>query len=492
MMYNPELGQVFTAPAVADYMVGLFSIPKDARILDPCFGGGAFLRALAKAGRKNVVGYEIDSYWHEKTAAEFPDYRLRCCDFLRVDTSSKFSGIIMNPPYIRHEKINDLSAYGISKDRLFTDPLFCDLPKTANLYMFFILKAMDLLSEDGELIAIFPNSWMLARGGKRFRALLERSVDITEQIDFYGTVFEDNAQVEVSVLKMVKTDVRHVTNVSQMKVRHGMLAHDARDEISLSLPLPAGFHQYARVRRGITTGCNAFFINPDLDLDASSYLQPILSSPKDYTGYNTSKARFDTLLCVDESAWSNAKVGEYLEAWKMRILETGTPKTLYEKIRANKPWFELHPFPCDGILFSYFVRSDMKFTLNTSGALVRDNFYIIYPREGMDPFLLVALLNNDFTFYQLERSGKRYGDGLLKIQRYDIEALAFPDVSDFSERQIRQLTAYGRDLVDTGSPRLIEEITSVIAESLGLPFSMVKEAYENEKRSRLERVSCLM
>ena len=45
-----DLGQIFTTGNVASYMVNLFTIPKDARIIEPCFGEGAFLRALTDSG----------------------------------------------------------------------------------------------------------------------------------------------------------------------------------------------------------------------------------------------------------------------------------------------------------------------------------------------------------------------------------------------------------------------------------------------------------
>lgn len=54
-----------------------------------------------------------------------------------------------------------------------------------------------------------------------------------------------------------------------------------------------------------------------------------------------------------------------------------------------------------GIVFSYFVRNDMKFIMNNLGYLVRDNFYII--KAQIDEYLMFALLNNYYTYYQLEK-----------------------------------------------------------------------------------------
>ena len=42
-----DLGQVFTKGNVAQYMVSLFDLSKEAEIMDPCYGAGSFLDALA-------------------------------------------------------------------------------------------------------------------------------------------------------------------------------------------------------------------------------------------------------------------------------------------------------------------------------------------------------------------------------------------------------------------------------------------------------------
>ena len=65
----------------------------------------------------------------------------------------------MNPPYIRQEKIDDLARLGITKEKLRKDKIYEPLPSTANMYMYFIFKALDLLKEEGELIVIL--SWQL-------------------------------------------------------------------------------------------------------------------------------------------------------------------------------------------------------------------------------------------------------------------------------------------------------------------------------------------
>ena len=137
-----------------------------------------------------------------------------------------------------------------------------------------------------------------------------------------------------------------------------------------------------------------------------------------------------------------------------------------------------------GIVFSYFVRNDMKFIMNNLGCPVRDNFYIIKPQ--IDEYLMLALLNNFFTYYQLEKNGKKYGAGLLKLQRYDIEALKFPDISSFSIDDKVELVNLAKDLVYTGNKINIIKITEIMAKYSKESFEMITNMYEKIRKFRLE------
>ena len=72
-----DLGQVFTRLPVARYMTSLFSINKESKILDPCFGEGAFLSALANDGWNHIYGYEIDSALYEKCKNKYQKHKLK-------------------------------------------------------------------------------------------------------------------------------------------------------------------------------------------------------------------------------------------------------------------------------------------------------------------------------------------------------------------------------------------------------------------------------
>ena len=299
-----DLGQVFTDRVVANYMVSLLFEVSNDRILEPCFGGGAFLEACKEAGYKNVYGCEIDEKLYKEVVNEYPDYKLLNVDFLNYNPYEVFDGIIMNPPYIRQEKIDDLECLGISKKKLRRNSIYQGLPSTANLYMYFIIKAIDLLKDRGELVVIFPSSWMNARSGQSFKELLVSRTWIEREIYICGEIFEKDALVDVVILKLIKdsnpTEKKDV-KPEYLELTDGKLkevvGHSEEFVLNLSVP----FSKYSSVRRGLTTGWNTMFINPQgVRLDAEECITKIISSPKAVHGYSTSSAETDNLLMIPQ------------------------------------------------------------------------------------------------------------------------------------------------------------------------------------------------
>ena len=479
-----DLGQIFTRQVVAKYMTSLFDLPKDAAVLDPCFGAGAFLEALKSDEFKNVTGCELDTTLYEIQKNKFAEYKLLNQDFLQFESSEGFDGIIMNPPYIRQEKINELQYLGITKEKIRKNLIFNTLPSTANMYMYFILKAMDLLKTNGQLVVIFPSSWLNTKSGHQFKKALLKTGKIEKVIYLHGDVFEKEALVDVVILKVVKTTAVLETIEEHLEVVGKDIESIILKREGIKTVFECAFDKLASIQRGMTTGYNQMFINPDIK-DSGAYFKKIISSPKNLIGYSTDNAKLDQLLdCTGEDLSEQVKI--YLDVWKKKILTDGKPKTLLAKIQNGQNWYSIRTVPSRGIIFSYFVRNDMKFILNDSEKFVRDNFYIIRPY--VDKLLMMALLNNYYTFYQLEHFGKRYGAGLLKLQRYDLERLTFPFVDQISDDDITKLKNLAHRLVVSGNSDLIEEITKVLSVYSAVDNKTIEKEYREIKKQRLEGI----
>lgn len=192
-------------------MVSLFTLPQKAKVLDPCFGKGVFLDALDRDARYIMEGIEIDRNNYNFYLHRVPrQCTLLNGDFFSTDSRRRFDGIIMNPPYIRQEDIDNLKEYGISKERL-REKVGAAVDSKANLYMYFVLYALKLLRDQGELIAIFPNSWEKSKSGEAFKRALDSTCTIEQHISVSGKPFIGSPIVDVSILKFKKTDREETT-----------------------------------------------------------------------------------------------------------------------------------------------------------------------------------------------------------------------------------------------------------------------------------------
>lgn len=481
-----DLGQVFTKKEVADLMVSFLEKDADASLLDPCFGGGVFINSAIQFGYKDIDGYEIDRNLYEDVKGKHPFLNLRNENFLQASECKKYDGIVMNPPYIRHEKINDLESIGITKKILSEEDIFLSLPSSANLYMYFIIKSLYLLKNEGDLVVVFPSSWLLSKNGRSFEKTIYSMCSLIKQIHISGELFEKYAMVDVIVLHLRKSKIKYPVIINNASLINGVISFEENKEIEerLELGFSASFPEIAKIRRGLTTGNNEMFINPPLSINTyKDHIKKIISSPKSISGYSTINANLDNILLPDSDI-DNIEVEKYIYKWRENILSLESPKTLFNKIKnGSEDWYKLKDIDSKGIVFSYFVRNDIKFIYNDYGHLVRDNFYIIYPK--IDPLLAFALLNNYYTFYQLEKLGKKYGSGLLKLQKYDIEELVFPDINNFSKKDVLILKKLSEKLIKENYTQCINEITEVISSYSKISSSRIKISYFKVKSHRL-------
>jgi tRNA1(Val) A37 N6-methylase TrmN6 len=483
---NIDLGQIFTKPFLAAYMVNLFTLNSKSTILDPCFGSGVFIDSILSETDFIPYGYEIDKDLFDSYHPQKPIKTLQNSDFLLANHTIKYDGIIMNPPYIRHEKIDTMFKYGISKEKLREAEIFSKLPKTANLYMYFIVKAIDLLKPNGELIVIFPESWLNARSGKNFRQILESKCSVAKRIHVAGRAFEKEALVEVVILKLIKAVSIVDCSPSYVRIKNNRITKRRLKKIKINTSCCVPFAQYATVRRGITTGNNSVFINPKIkSSNCSGTLCDIISSPKMINGYSTVGAKLDKLLLLEKGRDIDTTTTKYLQKCEKEMLAKYTPKTLAMKITKGEPWYYLDKIDCTGIVFGYMIRNSMRFMINNQGYLVRDNFYIISPK--IEKYLLFSLLNNYYTFAQLEISGKKYGGGLLKLQKYDIDGIMLPDITIMTTKDKQNLSQLACKLSKEHDKNIIDRITDIISHYMDNDFQSIKSQYNLLKTTRLER-----
>lgn len=195
--HRKQFGQYFTPPRVASLMAS-WSLGNDPRsILDPAIGTGALVRACIDAGTSAaIVAYEKDAqiikYCDVPSRVE-----VRHQDFLLCESPERFDAVVMNPPYVRHR---EFEGYESVRTALSLRTGYI-IPPSANMYIYFSVKATLKLNAAGRAALLIPTEWMNSNFGVSFKKyLLERGL-LREIVLFSGcsNVFED-ALTTASVL----------------------------------------------------------------------------------------------------------------------------------------------------------------------------------------------------------------------------------------------------------------------------------------------------
>lgn len=97
-----------------------------------------------------------------------------------------FDIVLANPPYIRQELIKDLKptlkkVYGQT------------FSGTADIYVFFYLRALQLLNHGGMLVFISSNKWFRAGYGEKLRSLIAKTISVQTILDFHDLPVFDSA-----------------------------------------------------------------------------------------------------------------------------------------------------------------------------------------------------------------------------------------------------------------------------------------------------------
>lgn len=208
-----KYGQYFTIDLIADFMVTLISHPKDSKVIEPSCGKGVFLDNLIKHGFTNLSAYEIDTTLGAKY--EFIKFK----SFLAVPTSEKYSVVIGNPPYIRWKNLEPEL-----KEELKKYPLWNKYFNSLCDYLFiFILKSIEHLENNGEIIFICTEYWMNTTHSITLRNYMCQNGYFTEIYHFKETPLFEKVTASFIIFKFIKAQKKKETiTLYQYNKEHGL------------------------------------------------------------------------------------------------------------------------------------------------------------------------------------------------------------------------------------------------------------------------------
>jgi hypothetical protein len=469
-----DKGQFWTPSWVAQPMV-TYSAQGAEGIFDPGVGRGAFAKATAQVahleGRSLAfAGSEVDPEILTSVRQEEPNTpwlsKVRREDFLTRKSVPVQFGIVANPPYIRHHRL-DAARKAELRALLQHDAPGLALDGRAGLHVYFLVHALALLRPGARLSFIVPAD--LAEGV--FASALwtwvstHFALEAVWRFDPAATPFagvDTNPLVlcirrappqptytlatvhapEEAVLRdwvtagfpAVESPVLSATRVDLAPALVDGISRDpAPSTAQGDLPLSV----FAKTERGIATGDNEFFFLTAAQIRAKGLPQDAftraIGRTSDAQGGVLTLADLDRLESKGRPTWLlnlDRPDPLTLPGALQGYLAVGEHKGLPQRplIAQRKPWYRMERRKAPYWLFAYLGRRDVRFIRNEAGIVPLTGFLCVSPRLDTPAFLtaLSQALADPRTLANLARVGKTYGAGAIKVEPRGLERLAIP------------------------------------------------------------------
>jgi len=245
-----NLGQYFTtSPLLQDAVFELIQNAPSV-ILEPSMGRGDLIQHVSsKTPNTRFDCYEIDpSITFLEGKAE---YNLTIGDFLTQQIDRKYDTIIGNPPYVKQ--------------------------KTRNLYVDFIARCSQLLSDTGELIMIVPSDVFKMTSSISVLSEMFATGCITDIVHPHDERLFKGATIDVIVFRYVKGGQMDTTGCLRYNRRSKSYYYN---DFLYLFPLTTVFstetiESMFSIHVGIVSGCESVFKNPIGDTDVITDISDI-------------------------------------------------------------------------------------------------------------------------------------------------------------------------------------------------------------------------
>jgi len=233
----------------------------------------------------------------------------------------------------------------------------------------------------------------------------------------------------------------------------------------------------AQVRRGFTTGANEFFY---LDEDSvtewgveSCFLERVVKGPKECRRIivNPKEMSLRLFMChEDRSQLKGTLALEYVK-WGESQGFNKRPTC-----RGRARWWDLGQRDKAQINVNYLVDRVMRFFFSEQGFFVSDNFQEVHPKHK-DKYQLAVSANSSILQLSANIAGRaNFGDGLMKIQTYEVADLMILNPSLLGEKDCRTALAVAERLDLEDDDR--RTLDSIVFDALGLTQGERDAVYE--------------
>ena len=451
-----RLGTFFTPPDVVNQMVAvatkqLTTVPR--LVVDPGAGVGAFSVAAARqwptcpveAVDTNVVTLGLLGIraQHERMPDRIGLVRADYLQWIQerpkgVNSPTLFLG---NPPYTRHQTLSaatkDLAAEAAG-----------DLidSRLAGLAAYFAAATLRALGPEDSMCMVLPASWAEATYGRRMRSWLWEATDRAVAVQFFPTQSEVFPGTRVAAMILAVGPSSGAPNADFEIARIDAQARPASEPVQLcdrTGPVPATFQvpqtakrgtrtssdrdtvalgEIARVRRGVATGANEFFLINDkrrAELGTPPTV-PTVRRLRHVVGSTLDQDEHDRIGAEGHPRWLldlrnlNIDDSPLLRAY----LNEGERHGYAERYlcRVREVWYEVERVTPPDLIVSPMSKGDFRVVLNLARVVPSNSMYGLYLHDPAAARRVAEWLACESGQAAIRNQARHYSHGLRKLE----------------------------------------------------------------------------
>ncbi len=509
---NPRrlLGAYYTPDALANILATWALAPGKGNVLDPSFGGCAFLNAattiLASRGvsepGKRVFGVDVDPTCIEYVRNDQNLVEKNCIiqDFLSLSPKdipgAPFHTIIGNPPYVRHHWFNGTTR---KAGRAAIAAAGVALPETASAWAYFLIHTLSFIAKNGRLAMLVPEAILQADYATVVRDLLTSRFDHVCLVHIRDRLFEGTDEAVVAVaasqyggkkgtlrveaversedLAAVLNTPKGGSSTSHLTTPKGRRIDSQAVQLLGELEQHSAFKKIsdiATVRVGLVTGANKHFIRnaknlKQIGVPHESWVR-LISRTRWLSGLDFTKEDLQKLVEADQQAilvrpTLACENAPGIKQW----IDEGIEADVHERYKCTirDPWFRVDLQPVPDAFATCARMGAPLLVLNQAGCQCTNALHAMYLHYRSDaslPAIAVGFLTSAVSVWA-ELHGRRYGGGVLKMEPGTLNRTPVPMVQD-AETAFDELNRLIRDGRETEARKRADDL--VLGDQLGL------------------------